>query len=124
MGFQGMTSHWMEVKEGKRRLQAEVIGFKALSGPHSGENLSRYAVGLLDRAEIMSKMGSKVSTVLIDIDLMLSTDSLLSCILPHWITHQTTTRLPEQLRISTFIVALSGIATRSNYHTFTSFSSP
>jgi hypothetical protein len=61
MGFQGMTAHWMEVKEGKWRLRAEVIGFKALSGAHSGENLGRYAVGLLDRAGIMSRKGSKVS---------------------------------------------------------------
>jgi hypothetical protein len=60
MGFQGMTAHWMEVKEGKWRLQAEVIGFKALSGTHSGENLGRYAVGLLDRVGIMSKKGTKV----------------------------------------------------------------
>ena len=59
MGFQGMTAHWMEVKEGKWKMQAAVIGFKALSGDHSGANLGRYAVGLLDRVGIMSKTGSK-----------------------------------------------------------------
>ena len=55
MGFQGMTGHWIEVKDGKWKLHAAVIVFKALSGEHSGENLGRYAVGLLDRVGIMDK---------------------------------------------------------------------
>ena len=59
MGFLGMTAHWIEVKEKKWKLRAEVIGFKALSGAHSGENLGRYAVGLLDRVGIMGKNQSK-----------------------------------------------------------------
>jgi hypothetical protein len=59
MGFLGMTAHWIEVKEGKWKLRAEVIGFKALSGTHSGENLGRYAAGLLDRVGIMGKSQSK-----------------------------------------------------------------
>jgi hypothetical protein len=58
--FQGMTAHWIEVKEGKWKMRAEVIGFKALSGNHGGENLGRYAVGLLDRVGIMDKKGTKV----------------------------------------------------------------
>jgi len=48
MGFLGMTAHWIEVKEKIWNMRAKVIGFKALSGTHSGENLGRYAVGLLD----------------------------------------------------------------------------
>jgi hypothetical protein len=59
MGFQGMTVHWIEVKEGKWTMRAEVIGFCMLSGTHSGENLGRYSVGLLDRVGIMDKNGSK-----------------------------------------------------------------
>ncbi|KAF8963734.1 hypothetical protein BDZ97DRAFT_1642765, partial [Flammula alnicola] len=47
-GFLGMTAHWIEVKGENWKMRAEVIGFKALSGAHSGENLGRYAVGLLD----------------------------------------------------------------------------
>ena len=58
-GFLGMTAHWVEVKEQKWKMRAEVIGFKALSGTHSGENLGRYAVGLLDRVGIMDKKISK-----------------------------------------------------------------
>ena len=64
-GFQGMTTHWMEVKEGKWKLYAAVIGFKALSGSHDGKNLGRYAVGLLDRVGIMNKTGSKASHCLV-----------------------------------------------------------
>jgi hypothetical protein len=57
-----MTAHWIEVKEGKWKLRAEVIEFRGLSGAHSGENLGRYAVGLLDRVGIMDKDQSKVRT--------------------------------------------------------------
>ena len=39
---------WIEVKEGKWKMRVAVIRFKALSGGHSGENLGRYSVGLLD----------------------------------------------------------------------------
>jgi len=62
MGFLGMTAHWIEVKEKIWNMRAEVIGFKALSGTHSGENLGCYTVGLLDRVGIMSQKQSKVST--------------------------------------------------------------
>jgi len=54
-GILGMTAHWIEVKEGKWKLRAEVIGFKGISGAHSGENLGRYDVGLLDHVVIMEK---------------------------------------------------------------------
>jgi hypothetical protein len=59
MGFLGMTAHWIKVKDGKWKMRSEVIGFKGLSGAHSGENLGRYAVGLLDRVGIMSAKTSK-----------------------------------------------------------------
>ena len=58
-GFLSMTAHWIEVKEQKWKMRAEVIVFKALSGAHSGENLGRYIVGLLDRVGIMDKKSSK-----------------------------------------------------------------
>jgi len=60
MGFMGMTAHWIEVKGKKWKMRAEVIGFKALSGNHGGENLGRYAVGLLDHVGVMDKNHSKV----------------------------------------------------------------
>jgi len=55
-----MTAHWIEVKDGKWKMRAAVVGFKALSGNHGGENLGRYAVGSLDRVGIMHKTGTKV----------------------------------------------------------------
>ena len=65
-GFQGMTVHWIEVKEGKWKMRAAVIGFKALSDGHSGENLGRYSMGLLDRVGIMSKSGTKLYMATLD----------------------------------------------------------
>ena len=55
-----MTTHWIAVKEGKWKLKAAVIGFKALSGAHSGENFRRYFMGLLNHVGIMDKTGTKV----------------------------------------------------------------
>jgi len=55
-----MTAHWIEVKEEKWKMKAAVIGFRALSGGHNGENLGRYSVGLLDHVGIMDKKSSKV----------------------------------------------------------------
>jgi len=48
MGFLGMLAHWIEVKEKVWNMRAKVIGFKALSSAHSGENLGCYMVGLLE----------------------------------------------------------------------------
>ena len=50
-----MTVHWIEVKEQKWKMRTEVIAFKALSDAHTGENLGRYAMGLLDCVGIMDK---------------------------------------------------------------------
>jgi len=61
MAFQGMSAHWIEVKDGRWKMRASVIGFKGLSGAHSGENLGRYTVGLLDRVGIMNNTESKVN---------------------------------------------------------------
>jgi hypothetical protein len=68
-----MTAHWIEVKDQKWKMRAEVIAFKALSGAHSGENLGRYAVGLLDRVGIMDQKRSKACLVTyhITIDLII-----------------------------------------------------
>jgi hypothetical protein len=59
-----MTAHWIQVKDEKWKLRNAVIGFKGLSGGHSGENLRRYSVGLLDCVGIMDKKRSKVSHII------------------------------------------------------------
>jgi hypothetical protein len=61
MGFLGMTAHWIEVKGNEWKMRSAVIGFKAISGAHNGENLGRYVVGLLDRVGIMDENRSKAS---------------------------------------------------------------
>ena len=64
--FLGMTAHWIEVKGGTWTLRSEVIGFKPISGNHSGWNLGRYIVGLCERVGICTQDGSKVIDYLID----------------------------------------------------------
>ncbi|KIK00082.1 hypothetical protein K443DRAFT_101041, partial [Laccaria amethystina LaAM-08-1] len=60
-GFQGMTTHWIAVTEGKWKLKA---AFKVLSGGHSGENLGRYFMGLLDHlyTATLDNMGNNNTT--------------------------------------------------------------
>ena len=58
-----MTAHWIDVKEGKWNLRAEVVGFQPVSGEHSGANLAKYFIGLCDRVGIMDVKGSKVRSV-------------------------------------------------------------
>jgi hypothetical protein len=65
MGFLGVTAHWIEGKEGKWKMRASVVGFRALSGAHDGKNLGRYLVGVLDRVGILSKTASKVRNILL-----------------------------------------------------------
>ena len=57
MGFQGVTAH---LKDGCWKMKAAVVGFKGIYGAHSGQNLGRYMVGLLDCVGIMDKRNSKV----------------------------------------------------------------
>jgi hypothetical protein len=58
--FLGMTAHWIDVKDGKWKMRSEVVGFKAISGDHGGDNLGRYFMGLCDRVGICNQDGSKV----------------------------------------------------------------
>jgi hypothetical protein len=58
--FLGMTAHWIEEKERTWKLRSEVVGFKPISGDHSGWNLGRYIVGLCERVGICNQAGSKV----------------------------------------------------------------
>jgi hypothetical protein len=58
--FLGVTGHWMEVTGGKWKLRAEVLGFRGVSGEHSGENLGRYFVGVCERVGIIDAEKSKV----------------------------------------------------------------
>jgi hypothetical protein len=62
--YLGVTAHWIEVVGKKWELRTNVIGFRAISGEHSGWNLGRYLIGACDRVGICSKNGSKVSPIM------------------------------------------------------------
>ena len=60
-GYLGLTVHWIDVtNRSKWVLQSEIVGFWALSGAHSGDNLGCYFVGLCDQVGIMGQEQSKV----------------------------------------------------------------
>ena len=58
--FLGMMAHWIDVKEGTWKLRSEVVGFKPVSGDHSGWNLGCYIVGLCERVGICTQDLSRV----------------------------------------------------------------
>ena len=58
--FLGVTGHWIKVKGETWEMRLEVIGFRSVSGDHSGKNLGRYFVGVCDRIGIMNTKRSKV----------------------------------------------------------------
>lgn len=58
--FLGSTAHWIEVMPDRWNLRSEVIGFRGLSGQHSGHNLARNLLGVYERVDIITKESSKV----------------------------------------------------------------
>lgn len=115
-----MTAHWVEVKENKWKMRSAVIGFKALSGAHSGENLGRYAVGLLDRVGIMDKKRSKACQYvnchvnvhqITDMESPFTSDSFTR---QHWTTPVIIIQHVRPLRKSMFAEVLSGTAKNNN----------
>ena len=64
----GMTGHWINVKKKmveKKEVEAwklwwGVVGFKAVSGEHSGKNLGQYFVQICKHAGIVTEDQSKV----------------------------------------------------------------
>jgi hypothetical protein len=60
--FLGVTAHWVDVTNGKWTLRAEVVGFRGISGEHSGANLGRYFLGVCERVGIVNAQRSKVNT--------------------------------------------------------------
>ena len=53
--FFGMMCQWIEVRDGRWVLRVEVVAFHRVYGDHSGNNLGRYAVKLMDCAGITSR---------------------------------------------------------------------
>ena len=55
-----MTAHWIEVEDDKWKMRSEVIGFRAVSGEHSGANLGRHFMAVCQRIGIIDSKRSKV----------------------------------------------------------------
>ena len=74
----GITTHWVEshMKGAGWSLASEVIAFRAISGPHTGVNLSRYLVSLCERAGIITSGSTKVCPMKFS---LFSNYSTLSC---------------------------------------------
>jgi hypothetical protein len=58
-----MTAHWIEVRNGKWKMRAKVVGFRAVLGDHRGKNLGQYFLGLCDHIGICNKGRSKVCSL-------------------------------------------------------------
>lgn len=62
-----MTAHWIDVDpKGGWTLRSEVIGFRGLSGAHTGDNLGRYVIGLCERVGIIEPGKSRFYTLTLD----------------------------------------------------------
>ena len=61
-----MTGHWIEVTDGKWELRSSVIGFRVISGDHSGNNLGHYFVSTCQCVGIITDNGTKVHQISID----------------------------------------------------------
>lgn len=57
--FLGVTGHWIDVKEGKWNMRSAVIGFRGISGEHSGANLGQHLVRICQRVGIVGAQTSK-----------------------------------------------------------------
>lgn len=61
--FMGVTVCWTHIDgTGRWSIREKVIGFRAVSGDHGGENLGRYFIAICQRVGIVNKK-KKVSKV-------------------------------------------------------------
>ena len=115
-GFLSMTAHWVKVEkqiktvEGNKvvryhwSLQSAIVGFRTISGTHSGENLEQYMVGVMDQVAIMGQNFSKVSIWKFLMPHMVNEAVLIrstSCSVQPSTTHQATRHHVRPLRPST-----------------------
>jgi hypothetical protein len=110
--FLGVTAHWIEVKNGKWKLRAEVIGFRGISGEHSGANLGRYFLGVCERVGIVNAQRSKVTRFDVTNDNLIHMVN--SFTLSRSTTHQTTQQHARQSRHFTADESFNGTARKTN----------
>lgn len=58
VSFMGITAHWIHADSTAWDLRSKVVGFRAVSGQHTGENLAHYFVALCKHAGIIPKTNS------------------------------------------------------------------
>ena len=57
--FFRLMVHWIQVDQSKKwNIKSHVIAFQAISGAHTGDNISRYFVGLCDHVGVISQAQS------------------------------------------------------------------
>ena len=61
--YMGMTGHWIEVNNGKWKLRSSVIGFRMISGDHSGNNLGHYFISICKHMGSITDKGTKVHQI-------------------------------------------------------------
>lgn len=78
--YLGMTGHWIEVRDGKWELKSSVIGFRVISGDHSGNNLGRYFASTCQRMGIITDKSTKVHQISISTKDRSHRDDQLGCV--------------------------------------------
>jgi hypothetical protein len=53
--FLAVTAHWIGLKDSKLELRAALIGFHLLTKKHSGKNIARTMLHVIERAGITNK---------------------------------------------------------------------
>ena len=118
-GFLGVTAHWIDVVDCTWMLHSAVICFKCISGDHSGLNLGRYVVGVLDRVGIIGKDFSKVTKFHTHRSVDSPDKICYSFTRQHSITPQVILRCARQSRISTYFVSLKhGLQAQTSFHEY------
>lgn len=59
--FLALTAHWIAVKDGKLTLKVALIGFHRLKAKHTGKNIARTLLHLIDRAGIKHKASCQLN---------------------------------------------------------------
>ena len=65
MGFLALTTHWIsqDKSSGQLVLKAALIGFHRLKENHTGVNIARMILHLLDQADVMVKVSISYDTM-------------------------------------------------------------
>jgi hypothetical protein len=119
-GYLGLTGHWIDVMDsGKWVLRSEVVGFWALSGDHSGDNLAVTVLGCVTDLVLQGKSIPRYAAPLYAASPSIFSNHTgidVSCILQHLIIPQAMEHSARPLKLSTYIVnSQNGLQTRTSF---------